>query len=174
MARLRSAYHPKLQELAVSDASDQAKDFIIKLKVPQPAWDLMVALAAQLRADPAFLPRLQLFVDDYQRPSLAAAFEKVAERLERMETHVTSLAKDMRAVQTKIGNGKLPEWITGQGNRVRLTPQGEEEVNRLFAEGGLSDVDIAIRIGVSAAAIHGRRRKHDRSTFEQSLRTATT
>ena len=121
----------------------------------------MVEIAAQFRTRPAFLPQLQQLVDEYRRPSLAAAFEEVAERMAGMEMHVTNLAKDMRAAQTKIGNGKLPEWITGQRSRVRLTYQGEAEADRLWAERGLSDVDIPIRLGVISVAVDARRRKYE-------------
>lgn len=154
----------------MSDAPNPPMEITMVLKVPEEVRDTMVAVAALLRSDAAFLPRLQLFVDEYQRPSLAAAFEKVLGRLESLETHVIGLSKDIRAVQTRVGNGDLPEWITGQGNRIRLTPRGEEEVDRLLQE-GLSDTDISIRIGVSGFTVSKKRRQLDRKLFENSLRS---
>src|SRR5688572_20842424 len=55
-------------------------DLQMTLKVAEPARDTMVEIAAMMRSDPAFLLRLRNFVEDAQRPTLASAFDRLAER----------------------------------------------------------------------------------------------
>ena len=167
----RAALAALREILAVDETTSPAGgDLQMTLKVAEPARDTMVEIAAMMRSDPAFLLRLRNFVEDAQRPTLASAFDRLAERLETIERHVLTLTKDVRAVKTKVADGKLPVWTTGQGANPRLTVEGEAEAARLIDQ-GLTDTDVALRIGVSVTTIRKRRRDLDRTEFEASLKS---
>jgi hypothetical protein len=134
-----------------------ADDFKVNLKVPEAARDLLVEIAARLREDSNFLGRLKGFYEEDSRESVVSLLKELNTRMSRFEARVDELSEDIHSVSDGQFIGPDPEWVTGEGTGKRLTKKGEVELQRLI-DRGLTDKEIAIRLGIAIPSV-ARKRK---------------
>lgn len=137
--------------------SDLVKVYVT---IPEAARDIVVETSAILREDPAFLGRLKRFVDDDQKPAVSKVLAEILARLGKLENQIEALDADLQEIGTAEFSGPDPSWTTGSGIGKKLTDTGRTEMIRLF-ERGLTDKQIAKRMGYAISSIAQKRKMYD-------------
>lgn len=145
------------------------------VRVPTNAKASLVRIAKRLRDEPAFLHRLNRFLDEEVNPVTGAFLSDRIERLERQVSELVGVWDALRGAgatpaplppsakpnaKTVNDANEHSAWTIGEGRGRRLTIEGEAELLRLL-DTGWTDAQIATHLGVKPFSVTAKRKRRE-------------